>query len=89
MSGRSSIEVSKIIVRNSVLHSLASSSADLRFAASVAGFGQILQGGKFTGNWRYDEALTLARSARGNDPHGYRSEFVHLIELAQSLSSVT
>ncbi|MEH6517586.1 MAG: VWA domain-containing protein [Halioglobus sp.] len=85
----SSIEVSKAIVRNSVLDSLASSSTDLRFAASVAGFGQILQGGKFTGNWGYDEALTLARNARGNDPHGYRSEFVHLIELAQSLSSGT
>ena len=65
----------------------ADSSDDLRFAASVAGFGQLLQGGKHTGAWRYDDALQLARNARGEDPHGYRSEFIHLIELAQSLSS--
>ena len=62
-------------------------SEDLRFAASVAGFGQLLQGGTFTGSWNYDDALQLARSGRGDDPHGYRGEFLHLIELAQSLSS--
>jgi Ca-activated chloride channel family protein len=85
----SSIEVSKAIVRDSVIDSLASSSHDLRFAASVAGFGQLLRGGKFTGDWGYTQALILARNSRGPDPHGYRSEFVHLIELAQSLSSGT
>ena len=62
-------------------------SDNLRVAASVAGFGQLLKGGTFTGGWNYADALTLARSARGDDPHGYRSEFLHLIELAQSLSS--
>lgn len=62
-------------------------SDDLRFAASVAGFGQLLQGGIFTGDWGYSDALELARTARGDDPHGYRGEFIHLIELAQSLSS--
>ena len=60
--------------------------ADLRFAASVAGFGQLLQGGIFTGDWDYDDALGLARGARGDDPHGYRAEFINLVELAQSLS---
>ncbi|MDX1733757.1 MAG: VWA domain-containing protein [Halioglobus sp.] len=63
------------------------SSDDLRFAASVAGFGQLLQGGTFTGDWGYDDALELARRSRGDDPHGYRGEFIHLIELARSLSS--
>ncbi len=62
-------------------------SVDLRFAASVAGFGQLLRGGEHTGSWSYDDALKLARDARGDDPHGYRSEFIHLIELAQALSS--
>jgi Ca-activated chloride channel family protein len=66
---------------------LDASSEDLRFAASVAGFAQLLQGGTFTGSWGYDDALALARQSRGADLHGYRSELVNLIELAQSLSS--
>ncbi|MCB1699170.1 MAG: DUF3520 domain-containing protein, partial [Halioglobus sp.] len=53
---------------------------------SVAGFGQLLQGGIFTGDWDYDDVLALARGARGADPHGYRGEFINLVELAQSLS---
>ncbi len=67
--------------------SIESGSNDIRFAASVAGFGQLLQGGKYTASWSYQQALELARSSRGTDPHGYRGEFLHLIELAQSLSS--
>lgn len=81
--------ISQVIHRDSARNSIDEGSDDLRFAASVAGFGQVLKGGTFTGQWSYDEILTLARSARGQDPHGYRSEFIHLIELAQSLSSGT
>ena len=83
----SSIELSQIVSRQDINDSIADNSDDLRFAASVAGFGQMLQGGAFTGDWGYDDALKLARNSRGNDPHGYRSEFIHLIELAQSLSA--
>ena len=80
-------ELGRPVQREQLLGSLDSSSDDLRFAASVAGFGQLLRGGTFTRSWSYDDALELARNARGQDPHGYRGEFVHLIELAQSLSS--
>ena len=84
-----SVELSRAISSDALNDSINNSSDDLRFAASVAGFGQILQGGTFTGDWGYSDALALARKSRGDDPHGYRSEFVHLIELAQSLSSGT
>lgn len=67
--------------------SLRTASDNLRFAASVAGFGQLLRGGTYTASWNYSDAIALARSARGDDPHGYRSEFIHLIEIAQGLSS--
>lgn len=84
-------KVSKLVTQavpaTSMLESIEGGSDNLRFAASVAGFGQILKGGSFTGNWGYSDALALARNARGDDAHGYRSEFLHLIELAQSLSS--
>ena len=78
------------MVTTDILHSSIEDSSDnLRFAASVAGFGQILRGGTYTGDWGYDDALALARQSRGQDVHGYRGEFLHLIELAQSLSSGT
>ena len=83
----SSVEFSQAVNRDRVSESIVESSTDLRFAASVAGFGQILKGGTFTSDWSYTDALLLARNSRGDDPHGYRSEFIHLIELAQSLSS--
>lgn len=79
-------EVSTPILVNQMKKSLDSASQDYRFAAGVAGFGQLLRGGKYTQNWRYDDALQLLRTAKGEDPHGYRGELVSLVELAKSLS---
>ena len=61
-------------------------SEDFRFAAAVAGFGQLLRTSPYTGSWTYDDALALARSGRGADPQGYRAEFVQLVETARSLA---
>src|SRR5262249_8609887 len=47
-------------------------SADLRFAASVAAFGQLLRGGKYTGNFSYADVASLASGASGEDREGYR-----------------
>ena len=82
-----SIELTRVVHTADISDTLGNSSEDLRFAASVAGFAQLLRGGQFTANWSYGDALILARSARGEDPHGYRGEFISLIELTQSLSS--
>ena len=56
-----------------------------RFAAAVAGFGQLLRGGRYTASFGYDDVLALARAARGSDPFGYRGEFLTLVGLAKSL----
>ncbi|MEI2740971.1 MAG: von Willebrand factor type A domain-containing protein [Candidatus Competibacter sp.] len=56
-----------------------------RFAAAVAGFGQLLRGARYTAGFGYDEVLALARGARGDDPFGYRGEFLTLVGLARSL----
>lgn len=61
------------------------SGPEARFAAAVAGFGQILTGGPHLGGWSHDQALTLASGARGADPFGYRAEFPDLIRLARAL----
>ncbi|MGI9284502.1 MAG: vWA domain-containing protein [Pseudomonadales bacterium] len=82
-----SVEFDKAISRDEIQASLASASDNLRFAASVAGFGQLLRGGKFTEQWNFDDALQLARSAKSKDPHGYRGELLGLVELAKSLAT--
>lgn len=60
-------------------------SDNIRFAAAVAGFGELMRGGKYTGDWQYADVLQLARQSRGNDDHGYRSELLTLVQLASTL----
>lgn len=57
---------------------------DVRFAAAVAGFGQLLRGSPYTEKFDYDQVIELARGARGEDRFGYRSQFLLLVRLAQS-----
>lgn len=58
---------------------------DARFAAAIAGFGQLLQHSPYLGDWGWDQAIALAQGARGADEFGYRIEAVNLMRLAQSL----
>ncbi len=60
-------------------------SENLRFAAAVSEFGMILRNSEFKGNSTLEEAVRLAKSARGNDEEGYRSEFIRLVETAKGL----
>ena len=59
---------------------------DARFAAAIAGFGQLLRDGRYMGDWTYANAIALAESALGADPYGYRREAITLMRLAESLS---
>ena len=61
-------------------------SDEARFAAAIAGFGQLLRGNPFLGDWGYQDAIALATSAKGPDPYGYRAEAVTLMRLAETLS---
>ncbi len=58
---------------------------DARFAAAIAGFGQLLTGGTYLGQWGWADAIALANGARGEDPYGYRAEAVQLMRLGESL----
>jgi Ca-activated chloride channel homolog len=62
-------------------------STETRFAAAIAGFGQLLQGSVYLGDWGWDQAIELALANRGEDAFGYRIEAVNLMRLAQSLSA--
>jgi Ca-activated chloride channel family protein len=62
-------------------------SDSFNFAASVAAFGQKLRGGQYLENYSYNDIATLARQSRGQDTHGYKSEFMQLVNLASSLDN--
>ena len=57
---------------------------DARFAVAVAGFAELLRGGRYTGSLSYDDVLRIASASRGPDEFGYRSEFLELVRAAKS-----
>ena len=60
--------------------------SEARFAAAIAGFGQLLRGSNYLGDWGYAQAIDLANANRGADDFGYRTQAVQLMRLAQSLA---
>jgi Ca-activated chloride channel homolog len=60
-------------------------SDNLRFAAAVTEFGMILRRSEFKGNATLEGASELARSARGDDEDGYRSELIRLIDSVKDM----
>lgn len=61
-------------------------SPDLRFAASVAGFGMLLRCSPNKGDLTYDAAISMAVASMGRDPNGQRSEFIDLVRKAKTIS---
>src|SRR5690606_34747890 len=64
-------------------------SDDMRFAAAVAAFGRLLRDSERSGSASYGNVIALARGALGEDPHGYRAEFVRMVETANRLTGIT
>jgi Ca-activated chloride channel family protein len=64
----------------------ASPSENFRFATAVAGFGMLLRDSKHKGSASWDMVTTLAKDSVGQDPHGYRREFVSLVGRARKLA---
>lgn len=59
--------------------------SEANFAAAVAGYGQILQGSDFLGEWSLKDTEALAKAGRSDDRFGYRAEFLSLLRLAISI----
>ena len=76
------------LLAGEILAAVEQASDAYRFAAAVAAFGQKLRGGRYTGDYGYDELIQLARSARGDDAQGWRGEFLQLVQLAAGLTPV-
>lgn len=81
-------EISKLIehpVKDKQI-SIARTSENFRFAASVAQFGMLLRNSAYKSASGYASVLGLARNAKGADDEGYRSEFIRLVESAQMMA---
>jgi Ca-activated chloride channel family protein len=59
--------------------------ANLGFAAAVAEFGFLLRTSGHKGQATWASARELATRHRGDDPDGYRAEFIRLVDLAAAL----
>ena len=81
-----SVELTQAVLRPEAATLAREPSADFRFAAAVAGFGQLLRQSPYTGTFGYGDVKLLAEKAAGSDKNAYRREFITLVELAKSLT---
>ncbi len=65
--------------------SFSQTSENMRFTASVAGWGMLLRDSKFKGNLTHNQVFQWASSCLKFDPHGYRKDFIKLVNKSKSL----
>lgn len=75
------------LIETPILAGQGEADTEADFAAAMAGFGQLLTGATYLGDWGWDEAIALAQSAKGDDPFGYRTEAISLMRLGAALSA--
>ena len=75
-------ENSKLIIHPMKDKQLAlnNTSDNFRWSAAVAAFGMLLRESDYVNQYSYDEVAQLAKTARGNDEEGYRSEFIKMVK---------
>jgi Ca-activated chloride channel family protein len=61
-------------------------SDNFRFAAAVAGFGMLLRNSSHKGGLTWSGVRQLAAGAVGADPHGWRKQFLGLVDRAAQLA---
>jgi len=85
--GNTSTKV-EIPVKGKVLE-LDETSDNFRFSAAIAEFGLILRDSQYREDATVEQVIALAKGARGEDEEGYRSEFLKLVKLADTLKDWT
>ena len=66
--------------------SMRRASDDMRFATAVAAVGQKLRGDTHLDDFSYQEVIELASNAKGEDKNGYRSEFIQMVRLIDTMA---
>ncbi|MEM8671459.1 MAG: VWA domain-containing protein [Planctomycetota bacterium] len=59
--------------------------SEFQFAAAVASFGMLLRDSEYRGDWTFEDVKNVATSNLGSDRHGLRSEFIQIVDRAQSM----
>jgi Ca-activated chloride channel family protein len=75
------------INKSQIIKNLNQASDNFKLSTSVAGFGQLLRGGKMIQQFSYKDVKNLAQQTMAKDQYGYRGEFLQLVSLAESLSN--
>lgn len=85
-NGNHSKEIVKTISPNSI--TIQNASENARFSSAVAMFGMLLKNSPNKGNANYTIVLTLAKSSKGYDKEGYRTEFIELVNRVNKTGDV-
>jgi Ca-activated chloride channel homolog len=81
--------IERPIANGDMFASVARAPEATRWATAVAGYGQLLRGDPYlTQSYSWDDVVSLAQGARGNDEFGWRAEFVQLARAAQSAAAL-
>lgn len=62
-------------------------SNNFNFSAAVAGYGMLLRESEFKGDLTFENVIELAKSSKGTDDNGYRSEFIQQIKSTSLLKN--
>ncbi len=64
---------------------LVKTSDNFRFSAAVASFGMLLRDSEYKQQSSWQQVISMAKSAKGNDVNHYRGEFIKLVQAASSM----
>ena len=59
---------------------IAEASENFKFSAAVAAFGMLLRASEYSNGYTFTDVFSLAQESIGDDKHGYRSEFLEMVE---------
>lgn len=63
----------------------AKTSNDFKFAAAVAEYGLLLRNSQYKQHADFDQLISMAKAAKGEDENGYRAEFIRMAESTKNL----
>ncbi|MEL7026843.1 MAG: VWA domain-containing protein, partial [Pseudomonadota bacterium] len=78
-------EDTSILIETPILPNESTLDGEAGFAAAIAGFGSLLRGVDYLGDWSYADTIALAQANKGEDPFGYRAEAITLMRLAETM----
>lgn len=80
--------ITRPITSSDQLSDIARAPESTRFATAVAAYGSMLRGDPYLAkSFTWDRIIDLANGAKGEDPFGYRAEFIQLARAAKAAAS--